>query len=132
MRKSGLIAAAVFVLAAGAAGADPLEGTWQTSADDNGNYGHIQVSACGDAFCGVLTRSFGAGGAEIESENIGKRIIWDMKALGGGKYGRGKIWSPDRDQVYNSKMTLGGDTVNVKGCVLIICRDGGTWHRVNN
>ena len=27
-------------------------------------------------------------------------------------------------------VSVSGDTVTVKGCVLVICRDGGTWTRV--
>ena len=129
--KKIIISAAFLAGLAMPALADPLEGIWETAKDDNGNYGHIEVSACGDAYCGVLVRSFDADGTEFNSENAGRQIIWDMKAQGGGKYGGGKVWSPDRDQTYASKMVLNGDTVTVKGCVLVICRDGGTWTRVN-
>lgn len=122
--------AAALVFAAGAAFADPVEGTWQTIPDDNGEFGHVQVAPCGNKFCGTLIRSFTASGAPNESENIGKLIVWDMVAKGNGSYGSGKIWSPDRDKTYNSKMQLNGDTLAVEGCVLFICRDGGTWTRV--
>ena len=53
-----------------------------------------------------------------------------MKSKGNGKYGGGKIWAPDRDKTYSSKLVLSGDQLQVKGCILIICRDGGTWQRV--
>ncbi len=131
MKKTLLAAAATVLALSGAALADPLEGIWQTAKDDNGNFGHIEVSACGDRFCGVLVRSFGPDGKPIESANTGKRIIWDMAAQGDGTYAKGKVWSPDRDKTYNSRMVLSGDSVTVKGCVLGICRDGGTWARVN-
>jgi len=123
------------VLAIGIASAalaqDAIEGIWQTAPDDNGNYGHIEVTPCNNSFCGILIKSFDSSGAPMASDNIGKRIIWNMKAKGDGKYANGKIWSPDRDKTYSSKMTLVGDIVSVKGCVLGICRDGGTWTRVN-
>lgn len=119
----------VFAASAAWAG-DAVEGVWQTKADDNGNYGHIKVSACGDKFCGVLVKSFDSAGKPLKSENIGKQIIWDMVAQGDGTYTDGKVWSPDRDKTYDSKMTLAGDSLAVKGCVLFICRDGGTWARV--
>lgn len=121
---------AVFVLAAGAAMADPVEGTWKTKADDNGNFGHVQIVPCGPAFCGTLVKAFDASGAQIASPNIGKRIVWDMVAEGGGAYGDGKVWSPDRDKTYSSKMQLSGNSLSVSGCVFGICRDGGTWTRV--
>jgi uncharacterized protein (DUF2147 family) len=131
IRIMSLAVAALLALAGAAFAADPLEGTWQTAKDDNGNYGHVEVAPCGDRLCGVLIRSFNASGAQIESDNVGKNIVWDMLAQGGGKYARGKVWSPDRDKTYNSRILLSGDTLTVKGCVLGICRDGGTWMRVN-
>ena len=56
---------------------------------------------------------------------------WDMVALGDGAYGKGKVWSPDRDKTYSSKLQLNGNSLSVQGCVFGICRDGGTWSRVN-
>lgn len=129
--KQVLAVAAVCVWAAGAvAAADPVEGVWQTQPDDNGHYGHIEVKPCGAAFCGVLVRAFDATGAEVESETIGKQIVRDMVAEGGGLYGGGTVFSPDRDKTYASRMTLAGDGLAVEGCVLFVCRDGGTWARV--
>jgi len=130
MKKLALILA--FALGfSGAAFAQSIEGTWRTAADDNGNTGLIEVTACGDRFCGVLIKSFDSSGNQMESPNVGKQIIWDMKAKGDGAYGNGKIWSPDRDKTYNSRLQISGDTLTVKGCVLGICRDGGVWTRVN-
>lgn len=121
---------AVLALSAGAALADPVEGFWRTKPDDNGNTGLIQITACGDAFCGKLVKAFDSAGKEWASPNIGKRIVWDMKAEGGGAYDDGKVWSPDRDKTYDAKMQLDGNSLSVSGCVLMICRDGGTWTRV--
>ena len=117
-------------LVAGSAWADPVEGVWQTRKDDNGNFGHVEIAPCGPAFCGVLVRAFDGAGKQIESPNVGKRIVWDMVAYPDGLYDDGKIWSPDRDKTYNGDMTLAGDSLKVRGCVLGICRDGGTWQRV--
>jgi uncharacterized protein (DUF2147 family) len=122
--------AAVLTLFATMAHADPVEGIWQTAKDDNGNFGHIEVKPCGAAFCGTLIRSFDSSGAPTDSPNIGKLIVWDMVAYGNGLYDDGKVWSPDRDKTYNSDMTLTGNALAVRGCVLGICRDGGTWQRV--
>lgn len=127
--KTILIAAAL-ALVGGAALADPVEGLWQTRKDDNGNYGHVEITPCGPAFCGTLVRAFDGAGKEIDSPNVGKRIVWDMMAYPGGLYDDGKIYSPDRDKTYNGDMTLAGDSLSVRGCVLGICRDGGTWKRV--
>ena len=125
-----LVLPAAFIFAATTAFADPVEGVWKTKPDDNGNYGHVKVAACGPAFCGTLIKSFDSTGAVLQSDNIGKNIIWDMVAYPDGLYDDGKVWSPDRDKTYNSDMTLTGNKLAVRGCVMGICRDGGTWTRV--
>jgi uncharacterized protein (DUF2147 family) len=122
--------ATAFTFAAGAAFADPVEGIWKTKPDDNGNFGHVQMAPCGAKLCGTLVKAFDGSGAEISSPNVGKQIVWNMVAKGDGAYGDGKVWSPDRDKTYNSKMQLSGNALAVSGCVLGICRDGGTWSRV--
>jgi uncharacterized protein (DUF2147 family) len=127
--KTILLAAALAVLGT-AAFADPVEGVWQTKKDDNGNFGHVEIKPCGPAFCGVLIKAFDADGKARESDNIGRKIVWDMVPYPDGFYDDGKIYSPDRDKEYNGDMTLAGDSLAVRGCVLGICRDGGTWKRV--
>ena len=127
--KTILLAAALAVLGT-AAFADPVEGIWQTKKDDNGNFGHVEIKPCGPAFCGVLIKAFDKDGKPRESDNIGRQIVWDMVAYADGFYDDGKIYSPDRDKEYNGDMTLAGDSLAVRGCVLGICRDGGTWQRV--
>ena len=124
------ILAAVLTVAAGAAFADPAEGVWKTKPDDNGNFGHVQISPCGAKICGVLIKAFDSEGKERESDNIGRKIVWDMVAYADGLYDDGQIYSPDRDKTYNGDMTLSGNNLSVRGCVLGICRDGGTWKRV--
>ena len=125
-----LVLSFALLFAAGAAFADPVEGVWKTKPDDNGNFGHIDVKPCGPAFCGTLIKAFDGTGTQIDSPNVGKKIIWDMVAYGDGAYDDGQVWSPDRDKTYNSEMQLTGDSLAVKGCVFGVCRDGGTWTRV--
>lgn len=128
MKRMILAAVAVIGMAAGAQ-AEPLLGTWQTIGDDNGNYGHIQVAPCGAQICGTLIKSFDKAGKPMQTDNIGKQIISQTVATGDGGY-KGKVYSPDRDKTYNSRLQLTGNTLQVKGCVLGICRDGGTWKRL--
>lgn len=128
--RTTLLAIVAFVGLAGAAFADPLEGTWRTIADENGNSGLIQVAPCGAAFCGTLVRAFDGNGAEMSSPNVGRLIISEMVPQGDGAY-RGKVYSPDNDRTYNARLQLSGDRLNVEGCVLGICRNGGTWQRAN-
>ncbi len=129
MKKAllGLVAVIGF---AGMAAADPLEGRWRTAPDDNGNTGIINVVPCGAEFCGTLVEAFDSTGATMVSENVGRTIISEMVPHGSGEY-RGRIYSPDRDRTYNSRLQLSGSTISVRGCVFGICRDGGTWTRTN-
>jgi uncharacterized protein (DUF2147 family) len=122
--------AAALTLFALPALADPVEGVWQTRKDDNGNFGHVEIKPCGPAFCGVLIEAFNSEGKPMESPNVGRQIVWDMVPYADGLYDDGQIYSPDRDKTYNGDMTLAGDKLSVRGCVLGICRDGGTWTRV--
>lgn len=130
MFRTFALAVAGLMMMAGAAVADPLEGIWKTKPDDNGNFGHVQIKACGAAFCGTLIKSFDPAGKEMKSENTGKRVVWDMKPYAGGLYDDGKVWSPDRNKTYDADLTLAGDSLAVRGCVIGICRNGGTWMRV--
>ncbi len=130
MKKLCATAFAIVAMATSAL-ADPIFGTWKTIPDDNGYYGHIEIKQCDTRICGTLVKSFDNAGKAVASDNVGKNIIWDMKIAGDGNYAGGKVWSPDRDKTYNSKMELTGDSLKIQGCIFGICRDGGTWTRVN-
>ena len=124
-----MVMAAVAVMGfAGAAFADPAEGTWQTQVDD-GAYAHVKMSTCGANLCGTIARTFNDTG-EYKSENLGKQLVWDMTPEGGGAYKGGKIWHPSTGKTFKSKMALSGNTLKVSGCVGPICRKQ-TWSRVN-
>lgn len=128
MIKTYAWAAAALMVLSGAALADPLEGSWRTAADDNGNSGLIEVARCGAMLCGVLVQAFDGTGAEMASDNIGRQMIWDTVSNGDGTYS-GQVYSPDRDKTYNSSLVLTGDSLSVSGCVLGFCREGGVWTR---
>lgn len=123
-----LLLSAVMAILAGSAMAEPLVGTWRTANDDNGNSGLIEVKACGAALCGTLVKSFDSAGKQMESPNVGRKIIWDTVAAGDGEY-RGMVYSPDRDAEYKSRLVLNGDKLSVSGCRIGICREGGVWTR---
>lgn len=131
MKLTAIATALITGMAMPALAQDASLGIWKTTPDDNGNYGYVEIAPCGEKICGVLVRAFNGSGTELPSDNIGKPIVWDMQPQGNGAYAKGKIWSPDRDKIYSSKMQMTGDSMAVSGCVLGICRDGGTWTRVN-
>ncbi|CUJ86228.1 hypothetical protein RUE5091_00439 [Ruegeria denitrificans] len=131
--KKLLLAAGFATMATTAFAADPVDGLWKTQPGDTGGYLHVTVAECGSAVCGTIDSAFSADGNQnLEYENLGKQIIWDMVPEGGGTYDSGKIWDPERNKTYNSKMTLDSQNeLTVKGCVAggLVCR-GQTWTRV--
>ncbi|MDD7972601.1 DUF2147 domain-containing protein [Roseinatronobacter alkalisoli] len=130
MRKTAL-AMGLLALFAAPALADPAHGLWKTAPDDNGNFGHVQIQTCSNGkICGGLVTAFGGNGQQIESPNIGRAIVWDMEAQGDGQYRNGRVYAPDRDRTYNSRMELRGNQLGVSGCVMGICRES-LWTRVN-
>lgn len=129
MKKHLTALVAVIIAMGTAALADPVVGVWKTQVDD-GAYAYVEFVPCGDKFCAAITRTFNAEG-EYQSANLGRQLVWDMVAQNNGRYGKGKIWQPSTDKVFNSKMKLDGDTLYVSGCVAILCKKQ-TWSRVSN
>ncbi|WP_418591722.1 DUF2147 domain-containing protein [Ponticoccus sp. (in: a-proteobacteria)] len=121
--------AMALALVAGAAAADPVEGTWKTQPDE-GAYAHVRMVPCGDKLCGVIVRTFNASG-EYESPNKGKTLVINMAPQGGGQY-RGKVWRPSNNKVYTGKMALSGNALTLQGCVAggLLC-SSQTWSRLN-
>ena len=128
-RAAALLLASL--VAAGPALADPIEGLWRTAPDDHGDVGYIRAGDCGAGYCGVLERAENAQGKAIQPDTLGRKIVWDLKADKAGLY-EGRIYAPDRDKEYMSRLELSGNRISVNGCVLggLICRDGGQWTRV--
>ena len=91
------------------ASADPVFGVWKTQPGNEGNYAHVEIKECDGKICGELIKAFDSSDKEVESKNIGRNIIIGMSPKKGSKYGGGKIWAPDEDKTYRSKMNLVGD-----------------------
>lgn len=129
MLARSLVAALAIAIAGPAFAADPVLGLYKTQPGDTGSFAYVELYECETQICGVIRRTFDASGKEIASEKVGKRMIWAMQPQGDGKYSKGKIWAPDRNKTYSSKMELSGSTLKVSGCVVGICR-GQTWSRL--
>jgi uncharacterized protein (DUF2147 family) len=128
MKKTLLTAA--LALAPALAGADPVEGMWQTQVDD-GAYAYVEMGACsGGKVCGWIRRTFDDSG-EYQSENLGKVIVINMEPQDDGSY-KGSVWRPSNDKIYVGKMELSGNSLYLDGCVLggLICKTQ-TWSRIN-
>lgn len=110
--------------------ADP-SGKWLTEEGETGGFAVVDISLCDDgsgSYCGEIVEI-------IDNENdsaLGVTIITGMEDRGNGRYRGGRIYAPDQDQWYNSRMNIESDgTLAVYGCVAggLICR-GQTWTRV--
>jgi uncharacterized protein (DUF2147 family) len=131
--KTILMAGLATLALAAPAAANELIGDWRTAPDDNGNTGLIRVVQCGTSLCGTLVQAFDASGAVMQSDNVGRQLIWSTNpTTNAGEY-VGMLYSPDRDREYRSRLQLTGDSLSVSGCVMggAVCREGGVWQRVN-
>ncbi|PFG62521.1 uncharacterized protein (DUF2147 family) [Thioclava sp. ES.031] len=126
--KTLMIAAATLALGAGAALADPIEGTWKTQPDD-GSYAYVDIAPCGAKFCGTIVKTFKDGG-EYKSENLGKQLVIGMEPKGNNKY-QGKVWRPSNNKIYLGKVTVNGNAMALAGCVAggLFCKSQD-WQRV--
>ncbi len=102
-------------------------GVWRTQTNDEGSYLHVEIKQCEKNLCGTIIEAFRKGDEKIEDyENAGKRMIWAMKVQGNGKWAGGKIWAPDTNKTYSSRMALQaeGAELKVSGCIAagLICR----------
>lgn len=130
--KKLLWAAAVTLAFSSGASAQDAAGLWQTEPGDTGGFLHVAVAPCGAKICGTIQTAFGADRKPIANyEHQGKPIIWDMDGNAADGWSGGRIWAPDRDKTYRSKMELSGDRLIVSGCVAggLICRSQN-WVRV--
>lgn len=112
----------MLTLASGAAlAADPIEGLWQTQADE-GAFAFVQIKPCGPAFCGTIVKTF-KGKDEYASPNLGKQIVTGMTPDGSGGY-KGKVLRPANNKIYNGKASIDGKTMKLSGCVAggLICK----------
>ncbi len=127
--KRMMLSAALLVAFAGVAGADPIEGLWQTQ-EDEGAYAHVAIAPCGANFCGKIERTF-KDGSEYQSPNLGKTLVIDMAPQGDGNY-KGQVWRPSNDKIYLGKIALNGNSMKLSGCVAggLICSKQ-SWNRLN-
>jgi uncharacterized protein (DUF2147 family) len=111
--KRMLVLAATFAMLAGAAySAEPILGNWKTEVGTT-----AAIASCGSGYCITLKTGKHAG------ERIG---TFSGK---GGSYA-GKITDPDAKKTYNGVMTVSGDTVTMKGCVMKVFCQSQTWTRL--
>lgn len=121
--KSYLAAAGILIGLAGPASADVI-GTWLR---DNGE-SRVRFARCGDAICGTV--SWLKDPATAKSK-IGQRVFFGMKPNGANAWA-GTAFNPEDGREYSGTMSLSGNTLTTRGCVMggFICRSVN-WTRVN-
>ncbi|WP_196053554.1 DUF2147 domain-containing protein [Paracoccus lichenicola] len=130
MKTALLALAALAFLGQPALAADPLAGIWRTQPGRDGGFGHVEILPCGGGLCGTVVRTFDAQGQAVQAGDLGAAILADVVATGGGSYGKGRIINPETGRSYTARLTLRGDLLDVGGCIMMICRNAGTWQRV--
>ena len=131
MRTPLVLAATVFGLglaAPASAQASTIEGNWKT--DDGKSV--IQFYQCGAQMCGKIARFLvpePKGGA-LDDKNpdkalrsrklLGLRIFWNLAPTGARFKGKG--YSPEDGRNFNAEVWREGNTLKVRGCVMVICR----------
>ncbi|WP_170349121.1 DUF2147 domain-containing protein [Ruegeria atlantica] len=121
LKRTSVVLVVIAVLMPVMAAADPIVGVWKTEPDRKNLISHIQISACGDKFCGQIQSAYDKSGKEVQTPNIGKKLFWDVASEGGGKYGGGDFWIPMVNVDVVPQMTLSGDTLTVRGCEHVVC-----------
>lgn len=117
------VAFGLTVLSVGMASAADINGQW---ARGDGN-AKVQVAPCGDDIC--ATNTWIKPGTPKEKE--GDRLVMSIKPTSDGEYA-GTAFDPQRDLSYKMTVSIKGDTMTTKGCVLagIVCK-GVSWTRIN-
>lgn len=106
-----------------------LTGTWQTAPDAKAQTGHVQITPCGATLCGTVVRAFDHTGRPIVTANVGKRILWDVKAS--GATGTGRVYVPVMSRDFPVRLVARGNRLDLKACnALGICKSQ-VWNRVN-
>jgi len=108
--RVSLAVAGLFVFA-GVAAAEPIHGNWRTESG-----AMARIADCGNQICITLTSGAHSG-----------KQIGQMTPQGDGRYS-GSITDPAEDRTYSGSGTVRGNTLTMRGCVLVFCRDQ-TWTR---
>lgn len=112
LRKTLLAASLLLASTLTAIAAEPIEGNWQTASKET-----AAIAKCGGSFCVTLKTGKHAGKA------IGK-------LTGSGNSYTGEITDPNNDKTYSGSGTVSGNSLKMKGCVLMVLCKSQTWVRM--
>jgi uncharacterized protein (DUF2147 family) len=105
-----------------AAGASDMMGAWQR---DDG-IARVKVASCGSVIC--MTNTFIR--PDVTDEKVGERLEFDIKGAGGAAL-TGTVRDPKTGKSYSAEVTVAGETMTTRGCILggVICK-GQSWTRI--
>ncbi len=111
------------VISTSSAFADTIEGQW---ARGDGN-AKVKIAPCGSDICAVNTWIKPG----TPKEKTGDKLVMSIKPTSGGGYS-GTAFDPQRDLTYKLTVSVKGNNMTTKGCVLagILCK-GVNWTRIN-
>ncbi|WP_156462747.1 DUF2147 domain-containing protein [Rhizobium sp. Leaf262] len=111
-------------MSVGAASAADINGQW---ARGDGN-AKVQISACGSNIC--ATNTWIKPGTP--KEKTGDKLVMTIEPTSDGEYS-GTAFDPQRDLTYKLTVSVKGDSMTTKGCVLagIVCK-GVNWSRIKS
>ncbi len=104
-----------------------ITGNWLSEKNDEGKQISVEIYNCGENICGKITDVHNSENTSV----IGTEIIEGMQKKSDTRYTGGRIYAPDTEKWYKSKIKVNdADTLKVSGCVAggIICR-GQIWTR---
>lgn len=124
MKTAWKYAACILVLSAGGAFAADINGQW---ARGDGN-AKVQIAPCGSDICAINTWIKPG----TPKEKAGDKLVMSIKPTSDGEYS-GTAFDPQRDLTYKLTVSVKGDTMTTKGCVLagIVCK-GIEWSRIKS
>ena len=112
MIRKTLIAAALIVATAPAFAAEPIEGNWKTASGET-----AAIGPCGGSYCVTLKTG----------KYAGKKI---GRLEGSGNSYSGEITDPKDDKTYSGSGTVNGNSLKMKGCVLMVLCKSQAWTRL--
>lgn len=118
------LAAFALIFAPASAFANSAVGTWKSEPNERGHI-EIEIAPCGSALCGTIVRAVaidGTLGTKADFRHLGRKMVWDMKPDGPDQWAGGKIFDPNREKTFNSKMQVTAAGLKVSGCVLGVCQ----------
>jgi uncharacterized protein (DUF2147 family) len=122
LSKTPIAAFGGLLALSGASAAGSANGDW---ARDDGLI-RTHIAACGEAICATNTWAKNPQG----DEKVGDKLVMTLNATDPNHW-TGSAFDPQRDRSYSMEMSVAGDRLTTRGCVLggILCRSVG-WTRM--